>query len=94
LVTFTGSLAPTAIGALFVAVLFEFTPDTDVSWRSVWAPAVFTMVLLSVGAWAYGVYLGTLGFRNASGVAGSLFLGLALVYYATQILLFGVELTQ
>jgi membrane protein len=94
LLKFTGSLAPSALGALFLAALFELTPDTDVSWRSVWAPAVLTMVLLSVGAWAYGLYLGSVGFRNASGLAGSLLLGLALVYYATQILLFGVELTK
>jgi membrane protein len=94
LVKFTGSLAPSALGALFLAALFELTPDTEVSWRSVWAPALLTMAFLSLGAWAYGLYLGTVGFTNASGVAGSLLLGLALVYYATQILLFGVELTK
>lgn len=94
LLRFTGSLAPTALGAGFLVLLFKFTPDVPVGWRSVVVAAPLTMVGLSVGAWAYGLYLGSVGFANASGVAGSVLLGLALVYYAAQILLFGVELTK
>lgn len=94
LVRFTGSVAPTVLGALFLVVLLKETPDADVSWRSVWFPGFLTMAMLAVGAALYGRYLSTVGLANASGVAGTVLLGLALVYYSAQILLFGVELTK
>jgi membrane protein len=52
------------------------------------------MLMLAVGAWGYGVYLGTVGFSSASGFAGTLLLGLALIYYCAQILLYGAEIVK
>jgi membrane protein len=75
-------------------VLFKYTPDTEVSWRSVWLGAAVSMGLLAVGSWAYGVYLAWFGVSSAAGVAGSVFLGLALVYYAVSILLYGMEVVR
>ena len=94
LIEITGSVLPSILGAIFVAILFKYTPDVDVEWRSVWLAAVTSMVLLVVGAWGYGIYLERFGFASAAGVAGSLFLGLAFVYYAMMILMYGMEIVK
>ncbi|MFV2039991.1 MAG: YihY/virulence factor BrkB family protein, partial [Acidimicrobiales bacterium] len=94
LVKFAGSMIPMALGALFLLVLFRYTPDTTVSWKSVWLGAAVAMLMLAVLAWGYGIYLGTFGFKGASGVAGTLLLGLALIYYSAQIMLYGIEITK
>ena len=94
LIKLTSSLVAAVLGAVFLAVLFKYTPDMDVSWRSVWLGAAVSMALLAVGAWGYGVYLDRYGFSSAVGVAGSLFLGLAFVYYAVSILLYGTEVMR
>lgn len=94
LLSTTESLAVLALGGLFIGILFKYTPDVEVSWRDVWFAAVITMAMLTLGGWGYGVYLDHFGFSSAAGVAGSAFLGLALVYYATGILLYGMEIVR
>ncbi len=94
LLKITGSAIPALLGAMFLMVLFKFTPNTEVRWKSVWLAAAVTMGMLSVGAWGYGLYLGKVGVAGATEVAGALFLGLALVYYSAQILLYGVEIVK
>ena len=94
LLTVTSSVAPGVLGALFVAVLFRYTPDAEVAWRSVWLGAVVSMLMLVIGAWAYGIYLDNFGLRSAAGVAGTVFLFLVLVYYTVTILLYGIEIVK
>ncbi|HEY5889813.1 MAG TPA: YihY/virulence factor BrkB family protein, partial [Acidimicrobiia bacterium] len=92
LLLITGSIVPILIGTLFIAVLYKYTPTADIRWRDVWFPASVAMVLLSVGAWAYGLYVSLAGLGSAVGVTGTIFLGLAFVYYAAQIILYGIEI--
>ena len=94
LLTIAGSFAAVALGAFFLAILFRHTPNQKISWRSVWFAAIVTMSLLTVGSWAYGVYLDSFGFSSAAGVAGAAFLGLVLVYYGTGIVLYGMEIVR
>lgn len=88
----TGSLAPLALGTVFIAMLFKHTPEPEVQWRSTWLAAIVAMALLTLGSWGYGTYVSNFGLRSASGVAGTLLLGLALVYYAAMILLYGMQI--
>lgn len=90
----TASAAPTLLGAVAIGILFRYTPDAKVDWRDVWLPAALTMGLLVVGAWGYGIYLEVYGFRSASGVAGTLVLGLVFVYGVAAALLFGMEVVR
>jgi membrane protein len=94
LIKTTGSLIPLALGVLFLAVLYKYTPEDQVAWRSVWLPSIVAMIMLSVGAWAYGLYMAVYAFSSAVGAAGSVFFGLVFVYYASQILLYGVEIMK
>ena len=89
-----GSFIPVLLGAIFVGILFKYTPDLDVSWRSVWFAALVSMAMLSVGAWGYGLYLDKYAFSSAAGAAGALLLGLVFVYYATAILLYGMTIVK
>ncbi|MCZ6738933.1 MAG: YihY/virulence factor BrkB family protein [Actinobacteria bacterium] len=94
LIKTTGSMIPLALGAVFLAVLYKYTPEDHVAWRSVWLPSFVAMAMLSLGASAYGLYVSAYAFRSAAGAAGSVFLGLIFVYYASQILLYGVEIMK
>jgi membrane protein len=94
LIKTTGSLIPLALGVLFLAVLYKYTPEDQVAWRSVWLPSIVAMIMLSVGAWAYGLYMAVYAFSSAVGAAGSVFFGLVFVYYASQILLYGIEIVK
>jgi membrane protein len=94
-------LASTVVGAFFLAILFKYSPDAEIPWKHVWLPAILTMVILSVGAHGYGLYVETVGLSSAAGVAGTVLrvagtvlLGLAFVYYAAQILLYGMEIVK
>ena len=50
--------------------------------------------MLWIGAGIYGAYLSNYGFQSVSGVAGTVVLGLVLVYYASMILLYGMEMVK
>jgi len=89
-----GTFVPFVVGALFLALLYKYTPGVDIEWKHVWPGAIVAMVLLALGMWLYGLYVGTIGAASVSGVAGSVILGLILIYYGSQILLFGVEVTK
>ena len=52
------------------------------------------MVMLSIGSWAYGLYVAAYTFKSAAGAAGSVFLGLVFIYYAALILLYGIEIMK
>lgn len=94
LLTSAGSIVPLVIGVFFVGVLYKYTPDVDVAWRSVWMGSIVSMALLLAGSWAYGIYVENYGFRSATGVAGTALFGLVLVYYAAMILLYGMEIVR
>lgn len=76
------------------AMIFKFIPDAKVRWRDVWWGALVTAVLFTVGKLLIGLYLGKASVGSAYGAAGSLVVLVVWVYYSSQILLFGAELTQ
>jgi len=79
---------------LLFAMIFKFLPDVKIQWRDVWIGAVMTAILFGVGKWLLGLYLGSGAAGSAYGAASSLITLLLWVYYSSQILLFGAELTQ
>jgi membrane protein len=83
-----------AVVAGLFAAIFKILPDTDVEWKDVWFGAGVTAALFVIGKFAIGLYLGKSSVASAHGAAGSLVVLLVWVYYASQILFFGAELTQ
>ena len=79
---------------LLFAFLFRYFPDTTVSWREVWFGALITSLLFEAGKIAISLYIATQAIESTYGAAGSFVVLLIWVYYSSQIVLFGAELTR
>lgn len=79
---------------LLFAMIFKILPDAEIGWRDVWAGAILTAALFSIGKLLLGLYLGRDEAASTYGAAGALVLLLSWVYYSANILLFGAEFTQ
>jgi membrane protein len=82
-----------ALTAALCAMVFKWLPETQLAWWDVWIGAVITAALFSVGRYLIGLYLGRAAVGSTYGAAGAFVVLLVWVYYSTQILLFGAELT-
>jgi len=82
------------ISTILFALIFKVLPDTDIAWRDVWFGAVVTALLFSTGKFLIGLYLGQSNIASSYGAAASLITILLWIYYSSQILLFGAELTK
>lgn len=79
---------------LIFALLYKMIPRVKVSWHDVWVGAAVTAVLFIIGKVAIGLYLGKSDVTSSFGTAASLVIVMVWVYYASQIFLFGAELTR
>ncbi len=79
---------------LLFAMIYRFLPDVKIAWRDVWIGAAITALLFTVGKFLIGLYLGHSSAASVFGAAGSLVVVLLWIYYSTQILFFGAEITQ
>ena len=80
------------ISAMF-AMIFKVLPATTLAWSDTVIGAVVTALLFGLGRYLIGLYLGQAAVGDAYGAAGALVIMLVWVYYSTQIVLFGAELT-
>jgi membrane protein len=76
------------------ALVFKVIPDATVRWRDVGVGALAAAFLFTLGKLALGLYLEEAGMVSAYGAAGSVVALVVWIYYSTQILFFGAELTQ
>ena len=79
---------------LIFALIYKMIPRVEVSWHDVWIGAAVTSLLFTIGKIAIGLYLGKSDVTSSFGTAGSLVVVMVWVYYASQIFLFGAELTR
>jgi membrane protein len=89
----SSTLVTWIVVTLLFAMIFKLLPDTFVAWRDVWAGALLTALLFTIGKTLIALYLGKSGLASAYGAAGSLVVLVVWIYYSAQILLFGAELT-
>jgi membrane protein len=80
--------------ALLFATIFKVLPDARIAWRDVWIGAISTTLLLLIGKFLIGLYLGQSNPGEAYGAAGSLAILLVWIYYSAMILFLGAEFTQ
>lgn len=83
-----------AITTLLFALIYKYLPDVEIDWQDVWFGAAVTALLFSFGKLLIGLYLGQSSFASSYGAAGSVIIVLFWVFYSTQILFFGAEITQ
>jgi membrane protein len=79
---------------LLFAMLYRILPDVEIPWRDVWVGAIVTALLLSLGKWAIGFYLGRSDLTSAYGTAGSMIVLMFWVYYASLLVLLGAVFTR
>ena len=79
---------------LLFAFMFKFVPDAKVAWKDVWFGAVVTSLLFTIGKFGLGMYLGKSSVVSTYAAAGALLIVLLWVYYTSQIVFYGAELTQ
>jgi membrane protein len=83
-----------AVITVLLAMIYRTIPDAEIEWRDVWLGSLVTALLITVGKWAIGFYLGRTAVASAFGAAGSVVLILLWVHYASVLLLLGAELTH
>jgi membrane protein len=79
---------------LILALIYRYLPDAKVAWRDVVVGAIVTALLFTVGKLLIGIYLGRSALGSAYGAAGSFVVLIVWIYYSSQIIFFGAELTQ
>ncbi len=79
---------------LLFAAIFKIVPDVRIGWNDVWAGALLTSILFTIGKSIIGLYLGRSNLGSAFGAAGSILVIMAWLYYSSQILFFGAEFTK
>lgn len=79
---------------LLFALMFKVLPDIIIRWKYVWIGSLITSFLFTLGKEGIGIYIGHSGIASEYGAAGSLIVLLLWVYYATQIVFFGSEVTK
>ena len=80
-------------GFLF-GMIFRVLPDARLAWRDVAFGAFLTAAMFNLGKYLIVLYLGFSSVGSAFGAAGSVVALLVWIYYSTQILMFGAEVTK
>jgi len=76
------------------AMVYKILPAVRIAWSVVWLGAFVTALLFALGNYVIGLYLAHTTDVSAFGAAGSLVMVLIWVYYSSQVVLFGSELTR
>jgi membrane protein len=79
---------------LLFASIFRVLPDTHVPWRHIWPGAAVAAALFVLGKFAIGFYIGNTAVASVYGASSSLAVLLLWVYYSSQTLFIGAELSQ
>lgn len=82
------------VESLLFAAIFKVLPETHLRWADVILGGFVTAVLFEIGKSVIGLYLGNAGLGSMYGAAGSLVVLLVWVYYSSQIVFVGAELTR
>jgi membrane protein len=87
----TQTISPTVVSVFALALVYRVSTRVRPRWYDIWPGTLLAALALGVLAWGYGLYVRSYGSSSAVGVAGTVVLGLALIYYSAQILLYGAE---
>lgn len=79
---------------IIIAYAYKVLPDAHVRWREVWLGSAVTAALLALATLGFREYVARIGLGSALGAAGTPVVLIAWVYLASQIVLFGAEVTQ
>lgn len=78
----------------FFAAMFKILPDIDVRWRDIAVGALITTIMVLIGKYLVGWYLGASALQPVYKAAGSFVIFLIWIYYNVQVVLIGAIFTQ
>ena len=94
LIQYTSSIASFLILVLFFMFIYRVLPDTKLDFKSTFVGALATVILITIGKYAIGIYLLYSGINSLYGVIGSI-IGLFLwLYYTSIMITIGAEFTK
>ena len=93
LLGFLSNALSVVLFTVLFALTYKFMPDVQLPWKDVWLGAFITAILFTLGQYAIGFYLGRSSPSSVYGAAGSLVVILIWIYFSSQILFFGAEIT-
>jgi membrane protein len=93
LFAFNSLLALASASAMFTAI-FKVLPDVPVTWHDAWVGGLLTGLMFTLGKFLIAFYIGSSGVASTYGAAGSIVTILLWIYYSSQIVLFGAEVTK
>jgi membrane protein len=88
------SVISLAVITVMFAMMFKLLPDAPVDWYDVWVGAFLTALMFEIGKVAIAFYIGKQGFESTYGATASIIVVLIWVYYTSQIILMGAEVTH
>jgi membrane protein len=88
------TISPTVLSGFALALVYRVSTRLRPRWKDIWPGTLLATLALSVLALGYGLYVRHYGSSSVAGVAGTVVLGLAFIYYSAQILLFGAEVVS
>lgn len=91
---FVSLLTSTGFATLVFALTFRTIPRGRILWREVWFGAIVTGVGFSVAKFLMSLYFSYSGVAAAYGSAGALLVILLWIYYSSQLLFYGFEVTR
>ncbi len=90
-----GTAIPAVVAVLALAGLYRYsTRAAKPPWSHVLRGAAVAWVGLAVLSWGFGIYVRFIGTTSFAGAASSIVVGLVLLYYGAQILVFGAEVVR
>lgn len=79
---------------ILFALMFKVLPDVEISWKSVWAGALLTAFLFTLGKFLLSLYFENFKPTSAFGAAGTIILIMMWVNYTCMLVFFGAEFTK
>jgi len=80
--------------SMLFALMFRFLPDAKIGWRHVWAGALLTGILFTLGKMGLAFYFTTANPGSGYGAAGSVVLIMLWTSYSSMILFLGAGFTR
>jgi membrane protein len=74
--------------------IFAYLPPVDVPWKKVWPAALIGAILYERGQFALSIYIGQMDAKSPYADAGALLVILVWLFYSSQVVVIGADLTK
>jgi membrane protein len=88
------SIGSFVVGIAILAVIMKLMIHRDVAWKSLIKGSVITIIFVVIGNSLLGFYLANFASQSVNGAVSGAFLMLLWLYYQSQIILAGAQLTK